>query len=69
MTPDPDSDANDTWLWPAFLWMIIGFGGGTALAAPFILSTTLRDCTLGGMLFGGVPGALAGWLYGGRDKA
>jgi hypothetical protein len=54
------------WLWSAFLWAVIGFGGGTVIVSQFVLSMTVRDRTLGCMLFGGVPFGLAGWLYGAK---
>jgi hypothetical protein len=46
--------------WYGFLWAVIGFGGGTGLAAPLILASEPRDRVIGGMIYSGVPLALVG---------
>lgn len=50
--------------WTIFLWGVIGFAFGTALLTPLVLAIEHRDRVLGGMLFGGLPFAIAGFLYG-----
>ena len=49
-------------------WAVIGFVIGTLAVAPFILSFALRDKLLGGAVFGGSLGALAGFLHGRRQR-
>ena len=50
--------------WHPVTWAIVGFAGGTLLAAPFIAATDLPDQIQGGMMFGGPWGALAGLGHG-----
>jgi hypothetical protein len=50
--------------WHPVTWAFIGFFVGTSLAAPFILSADRRDRTLGGMVYGGIPGVVLGLAYG-----
>jgi len=51
-------------LWHPATWAIIGFAGGTLLAAPFIAAADLPDQIQGAMMFGGPFGALAGLGHG-----
>jgi hypothetical protein len=50
--------------WSGFLWATIAFGAGTGMVAPLVLSTEPRDRVIGGMIFGGLPLAFVGLLYG-----
>jgi len=50
--------------WSGFLWAVIGFGAGTGLMSPFILAIEPRDQVIWGMIYGGIPLALAGAAYG-----
>jgi len=50
--------------WHPITWGIIGFVAGTVVAVPLILSTERHVVMSGGMLFGGIPGALLGIGFG-----
>ena len=52
--------------WCRFLWTFIGFAAGTGLMSPLVLSVDQRERTLGGMVYGGVPLGIVGYLYGRR---
>jgi hypothetical protein len=49
-------------------WALIGFAGGTGLTAPFILSIDLPTRIVGGMLHGGIIGAICGLRHGIRRR-
>jgi hypothetical protein len=51
--------------WNPITWAVIGFAGGALIAAPLVLSADLNDPIGGGMIFGGIPGALLGLGHGG----
>jgi len=59
-------------VWNTFVWAVVGFGFGTVLVSPLILSYDPRVRVLGGMLFGGtlfgLGGAAYGYLRSGRSK-
>ena len=50
--------------WHPITWGIVGFVAGTVVAVPLILSTERHVVMSGGMLFGGIPGALLGIGFG-----
>jgi hypothetical protein len=50
--------------WHSLTWAVVGFAGGTVLTAPFILSVDMPTKMQGGMLYGGIIGAMLGLAYG-----
>jgi hypothetical protein len=46
------------------LWAALGFVIGTAIMTPLILSADRYSQLGGGIVFGGIPGALIGWRLG-----
>ena len=50
--------------WHPLTWTIIGFCGGTSLVAPFVLSLNMPTRIQGGMIYGGITGAIWGLAYG-----
>lgn len=50
--------------WSAFMWAVIGFAGGTVVIAPLVLSTDFRQQLIGGMMWGGLPAGLYGFVHG-----
>jgi hypothetical protein len=50
--------------WHPLTWAVVGFAGGTLLAAPLVLSLDTRDQIAGGMMCGGPIGALIGLAHG-----
>jgi hypothetical protein len=51
--------------WHPFAWAVMGFGGGIVIGAPLILSVaTPISLKVGGVLFGGIIGAISGLAYG-----
>ncbi|HUY32032.1 MAG TPA: hypothetical protein VMV69_04565 [Pirellulales bacterium] len=50
--------------WHPFTWSVIGFAGGVVVAAPFILSVDMPTKIQGGMMYGGIIGAICGLAYG-----
>src|SRR5687768_1151683 len=56
---DPQSSAS----WHPLTWAGVGFGIGTVLIAPLVLSVHDAVQLQGGMLFGGIPGAIVGLAF------
>jgi hypothetical protein len=54
--------------WHPLTWALIGFAGGTGLMAPFILSLDVPTKIQGGMLYGGILGAICGLAYGIKQR-
>jgi len=50
--------------WHPLTWAVVGFAGGTLLMAPFVMSFDLPTKIQGGMIFGGIFGALWGLAHG-----
>jgi len=50
--------------WHPITWGVIGFGVGTLVAVPFSWNIERHVAMTGGMLFGGVPGAMIGIAFG-----
>jgi hypothetical protein len=66
--PDETPASTNAALGQMAAWAVIGFVIGTLAVAPFILSFALRDKLLGGAVFGGPLGALAGFVHGRRQR-
>jgi hypothetical protein len=67
--PQADMIPTRSWkdaAWSGFLWGTIGFGAGTGVISPLVVSIEPRDRVIGGMIFGGIPLAVVGLLYGFR---
>jgi len=54
--------------WHPLAWAIIGFCGATGLVAPFVLSIRVLSQVRGGMIYGGIIGAIWGLAYGNNRK-
>jgi len=50
--------------WHPLTWAVVGFAGGTGLIAPFVLSLNMPTRIQGGMIYGGIIGAILGLAYG-----
>jgi len=50
--------------WHPITWAFIGLAVGTLIVSPLVLSSDPRERARGGMIFGGVPGAVLGLAYG-----
>jgi len=51
-------------IWSCILWAVVGFGIGTGMVAPLVLAIDAKDRVVGGMLYGGIPLAVAGVAFG-----